>query len=430
MACQQPRWPATPGEFSRDLGPASPAGPANLLLLTLHWPLALLAAWLVPLLASATSVVRTQGHGYKSHPMAFDKNSALDALKKVNDPELHRDLVSLGMVKDLAVEGTTVSLKVELTTPACPLKETISKDVEAALRAAGATAVKLTWGAQVRSAPGVAAASLTPGVKNIILVGAGKGGVGKSTVAINLAVALAQFGAKVGILDADIYGPSVPILTGVTEKPISKDGKKISPLRAHGVDVMSIGFLVDPDQALIWRGPMATGALLQLLREVEWGELDYLVLDLPPGTGDIPLTIAQNVKAAGVVLVSTPQDVALADVIRAKLMFDKVSVPILGIVENMSAFVCPHCHVETPIFDKGGVKAAAEKMGIRFLGEVPLDLAIRVGGDKGLPVVAGAPDSVQAKAFIEVAKQVAGAVSQQVVKAPRLPVIGQPAARG
>ena len=214
MACQQPRWPATPGEFSRDLGPASPAGPANLLLLTLHWPLALLAAWLVPLLASATSVVRTQGHGYKSHPMAFDKNSALDALKKVNDPELHRDLVSLGMVKDLAVEGTTVSLKVELTTPACPLKETISKDVEAALRAAGATAVKLTWGAQVRSAPGVAAASLTPGVKNIILVGAGKGGVGKSTVAINLAVALAQFGAKVGILDADIYGPSVPILTG------------------------------------------------------------------------------------------------------------------------------------------------------------------------------------------------------------------------
>jgi ATP-binding protein involved in chromosome partitioning len=362
--------------------------------------------------------------------MAIDKNSALEALKKVNDPELHRDLVGLGMIKDLVVEGTAVSLKVELTTPACPLKDTISKDVEAALRGAGASAVKITWGAQVRSAPGVAAASLTPGVKNIILVGAGKGGVGKSTVAINLAVALAQLGARVGILDADIYGPSVPILTGVTEKPTSKDGKKISPLRAHGVDVMSIGFLVDPDQALIWRGPMATGALLQLLREVEWGELDYLVLDLPPGTGDIPLTIAQNVKAAGVVLVSTPQDVALADVIRAKLMFDKVSVPILGLVENMSAFVCPHCHVETPIFDKGGAKDAAEKMGIRFLGEVPLDLAIRVGGDKGLPVVAGAPESVQARAFIEVAKQVAGAVSQQVVKAPRLPVIGQPAARG
>jgi ATP-binding protein involved in chromosome partitioning len=376
------------------------------------------------------SVVGKGERRYKSHPMAIDKNSALEALKKVNDPELHRDLVSLGMIKDLEVQGSAVSLKVELTTPACPLKETISKDVEAALKGAGASAVKITWGAQVRSAPGVAAASLTPGVKNIILVGAGKGGVGKSTVAINLAVALAQLGAKVGILDADIYGPSVPILTGVTEKPTSKDGKKISPLRAHGIDVMSIGFLVEPDQALIWRGPMATGALLQLLREVEWGELDYLVLDLPPGTGDIPLTIAQNVKAAGVVLVSTPQDVALADVIRAKLMFDKVSVPILGLVENMSAFICPHCHVETPIFDKGGAKDAAEKMGIRFLGEVPLDLAIRVGGDKGLPVVAGAPDSAQAKAFIDVARQVAGAVSQQVVKAPRLPVIGQPAVRG
>jgi ATP-binding protein involved in chromosome partitioning len=362
--------------------------------------------------------------------MAIDKNSALEALKKVNDPELHRDLVSLGMIKDLEVQGGAVSLKVELTTPACPLKDAIGKDVEAALRGAGATAVKITWGAQVRSAPGVATGSLTPGVKNTILVGAGKGGVGKSTVSINLAVALAQLGAKVGILDADIYGPSIPILTGISEKPTSKDGKKISPLRAHGVDVMSIGFLVDPDQALIWRGPMATGALLQLLREVDWGELDYLVLDLPPGTGDIPLTIAQNVKAAGVVLVSTPQDVALADVIRAKLMFDKVSVPILGLVENMSAFICPHCHVETPIFDKGGAKDAAEKMGIRFLGEVPLDLAIRVGGDKGLPVVAGAPDSAQAKAFIDVARQVAGAVSQQVVKAPRLPVIGQPAVRG
>jgi ATP-binding protein involved in chromosome partitioning len=265
---------------------------------------------------------------------------------------------------------------------------------------------------------------MTPGVKNIILVGAGKGGVGKSTVSINLAIALAQLGARVGILDADIYGPSVPILTGITEKPTSKDGKRISPLRAHGIDVMSIGFLVDPDQALIWRGPMATGALLQLLREVDWGELDYLVLDLPPGTGDIPLTISQNVKAAGVVLVSTPQDVALADVIRAKLMFDKVSVPILGIVENMSAFICPHCHAETPIFDKGGVRDAAGKMGIRFLGEVPIDLAIREGGDKGVPIVAGAPESPQSQAFLAVAKNVAGAVSTQVLKAPRLPVIG------
>jgi ATP-binding protein involved in chromosome partitioning len=356
--------------------------------------------------------------------MPIDQKSAMEALRKVMDPELHRDLVSLGMVKDLAIEGTTVSLQVELTTPACPLKATIGQDVEAALRGAGATAVKITWGAQVRSAPGVAQGQLTPGVKNIILVGAGKGGVGKSTVAVNLAVALARMGASVGILDADIYGPSVPILTGITEKPTSADGRTIAPLRAHGIQVMSIGFLVDPDQALIWRGPMATGALLQLLRDVSWGDLDYLVLDLPPGTGDIPLTLAQNVKAAGVVLVSTPQDVALADVIRAKLMFDKVSIPVLGLVENMSSFICPHCQQETPIFAKGGARAAAAKMGIRFLGEVPIDLAIRQGGDDGVPVCAGAPDSPQSQAFFAVARSVAGAVSQQVMKAPRLPVIG------
>jgi ATP-binding protein involved in chromosome partitioning len=356
--------------------------------------------------------------------MTLDAQAALAALKKVIDPELRRDLVTLGMVKDLAVEGDTVRVKVELTTPACPLKDVIGKDVKAALEGAGFKRVELTWGAQVRSAPGVAQGQLTPGVKNIILVGSGKGGVGKSTVALNLAVALAQLGAKVGILDADIYGPSLPVLTGLTARPTSRDGQKLDPLHAHGVAAMSIGFLVDPEQALIWRGPMVTGALIQLLRDVTWGDLDYLFLDLPPGTGDIPLTLAQNVKAAGVVLVSTPQDVALADVIRAKLMFDKVSIPVLGLVENMSSFVCPHCHAETPIFAHGGARAAAEKMGIRFLGEVPIDLAIREGGDKGLPVVAGAPDSPQAAAFIAVAKNVAGAVSTQVLRAPRLPVIG------
>ncbi|GAO04771.1 Mrp/NBP35 family ATP-binding protein [Anaeromyxobacter sp. PSR-1] len=356
--------------------------------------------------------------------MPLDNAAALEALKKVMDPELHRDLVSLGMVKDLVVEGDAVRLKVELTTPACPLKDTIGRDVEGALRRAGFARVEIHWGAQVRSAPGVAQSSLTPGVKNIVLVGAGKGGVGKSTVAINLAVGLARQGAKVGILDADIYGPSVPILTGLDQKPTSRDGQKLDPLEAHGIKVMSIGFLIDPEQALIWRGPMVTGALVQLLRDVNWGELDYLVLDLPPGTGDVPLTLAQNVRAAGVVLVSTPQDVALADVIRAKLMFDKVSIPVLGLVENMSAFVCPHCRHETAIFDKGGAQAAAEKMGVRFLGAVPIDLAIREGGDKGVPVVAGAPDSPQAEAFLSVARNVAGAVSTQVLKAPRLPVIG------
>jgi ATP-binding protein involved in chromosome partitioning len=356
--------------------------------------------------------------------MPLDNAAALEALRKVMDPELRRDLVTLGMVKDLSVEGETVRLKVELTTPACPLKETIGKDVRAALEGAGFRGVEIAWGAQVRGAPGVAQSQLTPGVKNIVLVGAGKGGVGKSTVAVNLGVALAKLGAKVGVLDADIYGPSLPILTGVTERPTSRDGHKLEPLHAHGVKVMSIGFLVDPDQALIWRGPMVTGALVQLLRDVNWGELDYLVLDLPPGTGDVPLTLAQNVRAAGVVLVSTPQDVALSDVIRAKLMFDKVSIPVLGIIENMSSFVCPHCQHETPIFAHGGARTAAEKMGIRFLGEIPIDLAIREGGDKGVPVVSGAPDSPQSQAFLTVARNVAGAVSTQVLKAPRLPVIG------
>jgi ATP-binding protein involved in chromosome partitioning len=356
--------------------------------------------------------------------MPLDNAAALEALRKVIDPELRRDLVSLGMVKDLTVEGETVRLKVELTTPACPLKETIGRDVKAALEGAGFRRVELAWGAQVRGAPGVAQSQLTPGVKNIVLVGAGKGGVGKSTVAVNLSVALAKLGAKVGILDADIYGPSLPILTGLTERPTSRDGHKLEPLFKHGVKAMSIGFLIDPDQALIWRGPMVTGALVQLLRDVNWGELDYLVLDLPPGTGDVPLTLAQNVRAAGVVLVSTPQDVALSDVIRAKLMFDKVSIPVLGIVENMSSFVCPHCRKDTPIFSHGGARTAAEKMGIRFLGEVPIDLAIREGGDHGVPIVSGAPESPQAEAFLTVARNVAGAVSTQVLKAPRLPVIG------
>jgi ATP-binding protein involved in chromosome partitioning len=358
--------------------------------------------------------------------MPLDAKGALEALRKVIDPELRRDIVGLGMVKDLAVEGGAVSLQVELTTPACPLKDAIGRDVEAALRAAGAAEVKLTFGARVRGAPGADQAALTPGVKNIVLVGAGKGGVGKSTIAVNLAVALQRLGAKVGILDADIYGPSLPLLTGTLgQRPGSTDGKKLEPLSAHGVKLMSIGSLVDPQQALIWRGPMVTQAVTQLLRDVSWGELDYLVLDLPPGTGDIPLTLAQTVRAAGVVLVSTPQDVALADVIRAKLMFDKVSIPVLGIVENMSSFVCPHCRAETAIFDHGGARVAAERMGIRFLGEIPLELKIREGGDKGVPVVVGYPEGPEARAFVEMARNVAGAVSVEVVgKAPRLPVLG------
>jgi ATP-binding protein involved in chromosome partitioning len=350
----------------------------------------------------------------------------LAAMSKVMDPELHIDLVKAGMVKDIRVSGDSVKLKIELTTPACPLKGKIQADAEAALKAVpGLKSFDIEWGAQVRAAGGgMPAGGLLPKVKNIILVGAGKGGVGKSTVAVNLATALAQHGAKVGLLDADFYGPSVPLMTGLSDKkPVSPDGKSLDPLIAHGLKIMSIGFLVEADQALIWRGPMLHGALMQLVRDVNWGELDYLVLDLPPGTGDVALSLSQSIRAAGAVLVTTPQDVALADVVRAKQMFDKVHIPVLGIVENMSQFVCPNCSHVTPIFNHGGGRKAAEMFGIPFLGEIPLDLKVRVSGDSGVPVVAGAKDSVEAKAFMEMARNVAGRVSTQSMKSIPLPVV-------
>jgi ATP-binding protein involved in chromosome partitioning len=349
-----------------------------------------------------------------STTMPTTESDVLAALSTVQDPELHRDLVSAGMVKNLRVADGRVALTIELTTPACPLKGQIEADVNRALeRLPGSPPFEVSWGAQVRRAgpANQPAQDLLPQVKNVVLVGAGKGGVGKSTVALNVAVSLARCGATVGLLDADFYGPSIPIMTGLNERPRSKDGKSLETLEAFGIKVMSIGFLVDPDQALVWRGPMLHGALIQLLRDVNWGDLDYLVLDLPPGTGDIPLTLAQQVRAAGVVLVSTPQDVALSDVLKAKIMFDKVHIPVLGLVENMAGFVCPHCHTETAIFDMGGGEKAAERMGIPFLGRVPLDLAVRQGGDAGRPIAASAPESPQAKAFEDVARRVAGQIS-------------------
>jgi ATP-binding protein involved in chromosome partitioning len=359
---------------------------------------------------------------------AVAEKDVLAALSKVNDPELNRDLVSAGMIKNLVVDGGSVKVRVELTTPACPVKDVIKKDVEKAIRSvAGVTSVDIEMGAQVKASGRIGAQDLIPLVKNVVLVGAGKGGVGKSTVAVNLAIGLARFGAKVGLLDADFYGPSVPMMMGVSnQRPVSKDGKTLEPLSAHGVKLMSIGFLIDPDQAVIWRGPMLHGAVIQLLRDVVWGELDYLVVDLPPGTGDLVLTLAQNVRASGAVLVTTPQDVALSDVMKAKLAFDKLNVPILGVVENMSSFVCPHCGEKTAIFDEGGGQKFASAMGIPFLGKVPLDLAIREGGDKGQPISVSAPESMQSQALLEVATKVAGRVSMANSKV-RLPVISAPA---
>jgi ATP-binding protein involved in chromosome partitioning len=348
----------------------------------------------------------------------------LAALSKVQDPELHRDIVSLGMVKDLQVSEGGVRFTVELTTPACPLRETIETDCKKALaEVPGIKSLEISFGAQVRgSKAGAGQTDLLPTVKNVVLVAAGKGGVGKSTVAANLAVALKMHGARAGLLDADIYGPSVPILMGVKGEPSKVEvegGYKIAPVSAHGVPVMSIGFFLDQDQAVIWRGPMLGKALHQLMADVHWGELDYLVVDMPPGTGDVQITFSQQLKVSGALLVATPQDVALADVVRAKSMFDKVNIPILGIVENMSYFICDGCGKRHEIFSRGGAEKAAESFKIPFLGEIPITPALREGGDRGVPILVMQPNSTVSKSFLDVAAKLAGQLSIASERAQR-----------
>jgi ATP-binding protein involved in chromosome partitioning len=320
------------------------------------------------------------------------------------------------MVKNLAVNNGKVAFTVELTTPACPLRETIETDCRSALATVpGVSGIEISFGAQVRgSKAGAGQTDLLPTVKNIILVAAGKGGVGKSTVAANLAVALKMHGAATGLLDADIYGPSVPIIMGVKGEPnkVEVNGTyKIGPTVAHGVPVMSIGFFLDADQAVIWRGPMLGKALHQLMADVHWGELDYLVVDMPPGTGDVQITFSQQLKVSGALLVATPQDVALADVIRAKSMFDKVMIPIVGIVENMSYFICDGCGKKHEIFSRGGARRAAERFQIPYLGEIPITPALREGGDKGVPILIQDPKSEVSKSFLEIAAKLAGQLS-------------------
>lgn len=344
------------------------------------------------------------------------KEVVLEALKKVQDPELHRDIVSLGMVKGLEVRGEKVSFTVELTTPACPLRERIHEDCKKALAGIdGINGLEISFGAQVRgSKVGAGQTDLLPTVKNVVLVASGKGGVGKSTVAANLAVALKMLGAATGLLDADIYGPSVPILMGVKEEPKKvavNGGFKLGPPIAHDLPVMSIGFFLEPDQAVIWRGPMLGKALHQLMADVHWGDLDYLVVDMPPGTGDVQITFSQQLKVSGAVLVATPQDVALADVIRAKTMFDKVMIPIVGIIENMSYFICDGCHKRHEIFSRGGAQRAAERFKIPFLGEIPIVSSIRELGDQGIPVLVKDPNSEVSKIFLEIASRLAGQLS-------------------
>ena len=351
------------------------------------------------------------------------QEQVLDALRTVQEPELGRDLVTLNMVKNLAVDDGRVWVTINLTTPACPLKDKMEADVRATLgRLEGFKDVTIKWEATVPSGRGVEGRSGVPGVKNIIAVASGKGGVGKTTVAVNLAVALARLGATVGLLDADVYGPNVPTMLGVNDQPAAR-GETILPLEGYGVRVMSMGFLNPERKPLIWRGPMLHQVLQQFLRRVEWGELDYLVIDLPPGTGDVQLSLIQTVALTGAVIVTTPSVVALDDVHKAIEMFRQVKVDILGVVENMSYFLCPHCGQRTEIFSYGEGKNTAAKFQVPFLGEIPLHASVRLYGDTGKPVVSLGEDLPEAKPFYALARQVAAAISVAALREPAAPIV-------
>ncbi len=343
--------------------------------------------------------------------MSPQEEAVLAALRTVRDPDLHRDIVSLNFIKDLKVERGCASFTIQLTTPACPVRQEMERWArEAVLKVEGITEVRINMTSAVTRGAGAPDKQAIEGVKNIIAVGSGKGGVGKSTVTVNLAVALAQSGARVGLMDADIYGPNVPLMMGISGRPYATNNR-IQPLTNHGVQVMSMGFLTTDDTPLIWRGPMLHSVVTQFVRQVEWGQLDYLLVDLPPGTGDVQLTLTQTVALIGAVIVTTPQDVALQDARKAILMFRQVRVEILGIAENMSYFECPKCHERTDIFSRGGGASTAEKYGVPFLGEIPLDTAIRQAGDVGKPVVLSDPGSPAGRAFSRIAESMAAQVS-------------------
>ncbi len=350
---------------------------------------------------------------------AVDNARVLEALRSVKDPDLRKDIVSLGFIKDLQIDGGKVSFLIELTTPACPVKDQMRDEARAAVMAVpGVTLVEVTMTAQVRAAVAPDAGRLpVPGVKNVIAVGAGKGGVGKTTVAVNLALALSRAGSRVAMIDGDIYGPNVPLMLGLQAR-LESDGEKIVAPEKYGLQVISMGFLTEDDAPVIWRGPMLHGVIKQFFHDVRWKDIDYLVVDLPPGTGDVALSISQTVYVAGAIVVTTPQKVSLADSRRAVAMYQKLNIPILGLIENMSYFVCPSCKHESDIFGRGGGERLAEQLSVPFLGSIPIDQPIREGGDSGVPLIVSNPASPAARAFLAAAERTAAQVSIQSYRKP------------
>jgi ATP-binding protein involved in chromosome partitioning len=343
--------------------------------------------------------------------MQLNPEGIRNILKKVKYPGFSRDIVSFGIVKDIGVEGSKVTVSLLLPKPDDKLESEIEGSVrKTLLESPGVSEVDIQIGArEPKRMPGQAGAEEKPpalGIKYFIAVASGKGGVGKSTVAVNLALAISKIRKNVGLVDADVWGPSIPIMMGLNARPIATPERKIIPLEKYGLKLMSIGFLISDDDTVIWRGPMVHGAVKQFIEDVDWKGIDYLVIDLPPGTGDAQLSLVQTVPLSGGVIVTTPQDVALIDVRRGVQMFRKLNVPVLGVVENMSYLICPHCKGEVDIFSKGGGKRMSDKFNVPFLGEVPIDPEIRKGGDEGFPIVLSNPNSSAAKAFIEIGEKV------------------------
>src|SRR5256884_1952979 len=355
----------------------------------------------------------------------LNENVVLDALRQIKDPDLHKDIVTLGFIKDLKIDNGDVSFRIVLTTPACPVKSEMEAAAHELVNAInGVRSVEVTMDAEVPKGRGLGDKVSVPGVKNIIAVSSGKGGVGKSTVAVNLAVALALDGAKIGLMDADVYGPNVPIMLGAANARPEVEINKLIPVEAYGIKLISMAVLQPGDKPLIVRGPILHGLVKQFLSDVKWGYLDYLIVDMPPGTGDVQLSLAQLVPVQGAVLVTTPQDVAVADVRRALRMFETVAIPILGIIENMSYFIAPDTGIRYNIFGEGGGAKLAGMYHVPLLGTVPLGLEVREGGDRGVPVVVSHPESAQALAFRRVAEEVARQVSIEAMK-PELVVLGK-----